>query len=84
MLQRTQYHFKSKEDDVRRAKVKFAGFVIGKNGIEVDPDKIEAVNRFPTPATRQDLKSFMGLINQFRQFSQAVTKGSYLLKPPLD
>ena len=25
----------------------------------------------------------MGLINQFRQFSQAVTKGSYLLKPLL-
>ena len=35
-----------------RAKVKFAGYVIGKNGIEVDPDKIEAVNRFPSPATR--------------------------------
>ena len=66
-----------------RAKVKFAGYVIGKNGIEVDPDKIEAVNRFPTPATRQDLKSFMGLINQFRQFGQAVLKGSYLLKPLL-
>ena len=66
-----------------RSKVKFAGYVIGKNGIEVDPDKIKAVNRFPTPATRQDLKCFMGLINQFRQFSQAVTKGSYLLKPLL-
>ena len=25
----------------------------------------------------------MGLINQFRQFNQAVTKGSYLLKPLL-
>ena len=66
-----------------RSKVKFAGYIIGKNGIEVDPEKIEAVNRFPTPATRQDLKSFMGLINQFRQFSHGVTKESYLLKPLL-
>ena len=66
-----------------RKKVKFAGYVIGQNGIQLDPDKIEAVNRFPTPATRQDLKSFMVLINQFRQFNQAVTKSSYLLKPLL-
>ena len=66
-----------------REKVKFAGYIVGKQGIEVDPDKIEAVTKFPTPATRQDPKSFMGLINQFRQFTQAVTKRSYLLKPLL-
>ena len=64
-------------------KVKFAGYMVGINGIEVDPDKIEAVWKFPTPATRQDLKSFMGLINQFRQFNQAVTKSPYILKPLL-
>ena len=66
-----------------RSKIKFAGYLVGTKGIEVDLDKIEAVNKFPTPATRQDLKSFMGLINQFRQFSHAVTKSSYVLKPLL-
>ena len=66
-----------------KPKNKFAGYIVGRNGIELDPDKIEAVNKFPTPATRQDLKSFMGLINQFRQFNQAVTKSSYILKPLL-
>ena len=57
--------------------------MVGINGLELDPNKIKAVNQFPTPATRQDLKSFMGLINQFRQFNQAVTKSSYKLKPLL-
>ena len=66
-----------------RKKVKFAGYIISRDGIELDPEQIEAVNRFLTPATRQDLKSFMGLINQFRQFNQAVTKNSYMLKPLL-
>ena len=42
--------------------------------IEVDPGKIEVVNKCPTPGTRQDLRSCMSLINQFRQFNQAVTK----------
>ena len=46
-----------------RSKVKFAGYIVGRNGIQVDPDKIEAVNKFPTPSKRQDLKSFMGLIS---------------------
>ena len=64
-------------------KVKFAGYVVGADGLSLDPDKIEAVNKFPEPATRQDLKSFMGLINQFRQFNQAVTKSSYILKQSL-
>ena len=66
-----------------RQKVKFDGYLIGVDGIEVDPEKIEAVNRFPTPSSRQDLKTFMGLINQFRQFSHAVTKSSTSLKPLL-
>ena len=41
-------------------KVKFSGFIVGVDGVEVDPDKIEAVWKFPTPATRQDLRRFMG------------------------
>ena len=48
-----------------RSKVKFAGYLIGRNGIEVDPGKIEVVNRFPTPAARQDLKSLWDLLNSF-------------------
>ena len=35
-----------------------------KVGIEVDPENIEVVNKCATPGTRQDLRSFMGLINQ--------------------
>ena len=37
---------------LERSKVKFAGYMVGRSGIEVDAEKIEAVNNFPTPATR--------------------------------
>lgn len=63
-----------------RSTVRFAGYMVGIDGVKVDPAKIEALNKFSTPATRQDLRSFMGLINQFRQFNQAVTKNSYMIK----
>ena len=66
-----------------RSTVKFAGYMVGIECIKINRAKIEAVNKFPAPATRQNLKSFMGLINQFRQFNQAVTKNSYMIKPLL-
>ena len=72
-----------KKMSLGRSKVKFAGYMVGQGGIDVDPEKIAAVNKFPTPATRQDLRSFMGLINHFRQFNHAVTKSSYRMKPLL-
>ena len=63
-----------------RKNVKLAGYVIGQNGIEPDLEKIEAVNRFLTPTMRQDLNSFMVLINYLRKLNKAVAKNFYLLK----
>ena len=51
-----------------RKRSKFAGYIVAKDGIDVDPDKIKAVHRFPAPATRQDVNNFMRLINHFFQF----------------
>ena len=42
-----------------------AVYIAVTDGIEVDSIKIEAENTLPTAVTRQDSKSFMGLINQF-------------------
>ena len=38
-----------KKMKLAQPKVKFAGYMVGINGIEVDPYKIEAVWKFPTP-----------------------------------
>ena len=40
-----------------RQKVKFAGYMVGIEGIELDPDKIQEVNQFPTPSARHDIKT---------------------------
>ena len=60
-------HFFLKKMMLGRQKVEFAGYMVE---IEFDTDKIQTVNQFLTPSTGQDLKSFIGLINQFRQFNQ--------------
>jgi RNase adaptor protein for sRNA GlmZ degradation len=38
------------------------------NGIEVDPDKVQAVRDFPVPKNATEVRAFRGLRNYFRRF----------------
>jgi hypothetical protein len=48
--------------------LKFAGFIVGRDGIRPDPAKVASLRNFPTPKTVTDLKSFLGLANQLGSF----------------
>lgn len=50
--------------------LEFLGHIVGKDGIKVDPKKTDSVQRWPTPTTTQELRSFLGLANYFRRFIQ--------------
>ena len=49
--------------------MKFAGFVVSDKGTRPDPDKVAAISKFPEPENLTDLRSFLGLANQFSNFS---------------
>ncbi|XP_059087680.1 uncharacterized protein K02A2.6-like [Tigriopus californicus] len=44
--------------------VKFAGYVIGPDGVRPDPAKVATISKFPAPTNLTDLRSFLGLTNQ--------------------
>lgn len=48
--------------------VKYLGHVVSKDGIQVDPQKTDAVQTFPVPKSKTDVKSFLGLCNYYRRF----------------
>jgi hypothetical protein len=48
--------------------VTFLGHVVGKDGIKVDPKKIQAVKDYPKPKTVTDVRAFLGLCNYFRKY----------------
>ena len=39
------------------------------NGIEVDPDKVKAIADLPPPTTVQEVRAFLGMVNQLSKFS---------------
>ena len=49
--------------------VKFLRHVISSNGIEVDPDKIKAIADLPPPTNVQEVRMFLGMVNQLSKFS---------------
>ena len=48
--------------------VAFLGHVVSKDGILVDPKKIDAVQQWPRPTTPTEIRSFLGLAGYYRRF----------------
>jgi hypothetical protein len=47
---------------------KFLGFVVHEKGIEIDPKKVESINRVQEPRSKQDVQKLLGKINYLRRF----------------
>jgi hypothetical protein len=49
-------------------KLVFIGFVVSKRGIELDEEKVKAIQEWPTPTTISQVRSFHGLASFYRRF----------------
>jgi len=56
--------------------VAFLGHVVSRNGIEVDPQKIEAVKQWLRPASATEIRSFLGLAGYYRRFVEKFSLNS--------
>jgi hypothetical protein len=48
--------------------VKFLGFIIHEHGIEIDPTKIESINKLQPPQCKNDMQKFLEKLNYLRRF----------------
>ena len=48
--------------------IKFLGYKIDKNGMSMNQDRIEAINKMPLPTNKKQLQAFLGVCNYFRIF----------------
>ncbi|KAJ9519415.1 hypothetical protein QJQ45_023059 [Haematococcus lacustris] len=71
VLQRLQMHklfARLSKCSFLRAMLKFLGHIVGKDGIAVDPAKVEAIHSWPVPKTLLALQGFLGAANYVRRF----------------
>ena len=47
---------------------KFLGFIIHQHGIEIDPQKIEAIQKIKATTCKKDMQKFLGKVNNLRRF----------------
>lgn len=49
-------------------RVKYVGHIVSANGVATDPEKLEAVARWPQPTDLKSLRSFLGFCGYYRRF----------------
>ena len=59
-------------------KTTFLGFIISEEGLEMDPEKVNAVLNWETPKSVKDIQCFLGFANFYRRF---IYRYSHLCQP---
>ncbi|MEI6371517.1 MAG: reverse transcriptase domain-containing protein [Nostocales cyanobacterium ELA608] len=67
-LREQRLYVKLSKSELCREEVEFLGHYVGKNGIRVMQDKIEAIQQWPQPKNLKELRAFLGLAGYYRRF----------------
>jgi hypothetical protein len=54
--------------------IQFLGHIVGRNGISVDPSKVEKIKDFPRPNDIKDVRAALGLFSYYRKFVKDFSK----------
>ncbi len=46
----------------------YLGYVVGSGHVKPDPEKLRAVEEFPVPTTKKQVRGFLGLTGYYRRF----------------
>jgi hypothetical protein len=73
MLRKYQLRLNPKKCVFRASFGKLLGFIVSREGIKIDPDKIMAIREMPSPKTECEVRSFLGKLNYITSFITNLT-----------
>ena len=68
------YQLNSLSAYLYRTEIPVLGDFVGRAGTRIDPDKVKAMSEWPVPATKQQLKSFLGTVSWNMKFCKDYTR----------
>jgi hypothetical protein len=68
VLRDHQLYAKLSKCSFYKGQIHYLGHIISKDGIVVDPKKIEAIREWSVPKNVSEVKSFMGLYGYYKRF----------------
>nr|KYP31821.1 Retrovirus-related Pol polyprotein from transposon 297 family [Cajanus cajan] len=74
ILKDKQLYAKLSKCEIWLEEVNFLGHVISKDGVSVDPSKVEAVLLWEPPKTVTEIRNFLGLAGYYRRFMEGFSK----------
>ena len=74
LLNDQKLYVSPKKCEFMKSKILFLGMIVGNDGIQVDPKKFEFLQNSSKPTTLTDLRSFMGVLQNFRRFIKDFSK----------
>nr|GFA41113.1 putative reverse transcriptase domain-containing protein [Tanacetum cinerariifolium] len=74
LLKKEELYTKFSKCEFWIPKVQFLGYVIDKQGIHVDPAKIESVKDWESPKSLIEIRQFLGLAGYYRRFIGGLSK----------
>lgn len=68
LLQHLQLFVNGSKYEFGQNKLSYLGHVISKNGVSVDMEKVQAMQRWPIPHNLRELRGFLGLTGYYHKF----------------